>query len=153
MNAKGLHVALVVSRFNKTVTAKLLRGALDCLRKHGVPKRNAVVYSCPGSFEIPQVANVLVASARWDAVLCLGAVIRGETPHFDYIAAEAARGIQQVALHSRTPVVFGVLTTNTRQQAHDRAGGKHGNKGWDAALTALEMAVLFRRLKEGRATG
>ena len=102
---------------------------------------------CPGAFELPQVANALVTSSRWDAVICLGVVIRGETPHFEYVAAETARGIQQVALKSKTPVVFGVLTTDTEQQAHDRAGGKHGNKGWDAARTAIEMAALFQRLK------
>lgn len=149
MSARGLRFALVVSQFNKAVTTKLLRGAQECLRNHGVAKGNIAVYSCPGSFELPQVANVLVNSARWDAVVCLGTVIRGETPHFEYVAAETARGIQQVALRSRMPVVFGVLTTNTVQQAYDRAGGKQGNKGWDAALAAIDMALLFKRLKEG----
>ncbi len=105
------------------------------------------MFYCPGAFELPQVANRLAASRRWDAIICLGAVIRGETPHFEYISSETAQGIQDVALRSSVPVIFGVLTTNTEQQALERAGGKHGNKGWDAALAAIEMANLFRKLK------
>ncbi|HEY4612899.1 MAG TPA: 6,7-dimethyl-8-ribityllumazine synthase [Bacteroidota bacterium] len=147
IRASGFRFALVASRFHEPITRKLLRGAQNCLRKHGVRRADVAVVLCPGAFELPQVANVLVASAQWDAVICLGAVIRGETPHFEYVAGEAARGIQQVALQSRTPVIFGVLTTDTEQQAYDRAGGKSGNKGWDAALAAIEMAAIFKKLK------
>ena len=125
----------------------MLNGALACLRAHGLPKSRTKILQCPGAFELPQVANALVMSSRWDAVICLGAVIRGETPHFDYVAAEASRGIQEVALRSRTPVIFGVLTTDTEEQAHERAGGRHGNKGWDAGIAAIEMATLFRRIE------
>lgn len=152
VSVKGFRCAIVVSSFNPSIANKLLRGAQDCLRAHHVPRSRIKTYSCPGAFELPQVARALVKIARWDAVICLGAVIRGETPHFEYIAAEAARGIQQVALQSGTPVVFGVLTTDTEQQAHERAGGTHGNRGWDAAVTAMEMAALFKRIEreEGR---
>jgi 6,7-dimethyl-8-ribityllumazine synthase len=138
---------VVVSRFHQRITTKLLRGAQACFRQHGVPPRNIRLYRCPGAFELPQVANLLVSQARWDAVLCLGAVIRGETAHFEYVASESARGIQQVALQNRTPVIFGLLTTDTEEQAHARAGGLHGNKGWDAALAAIEMATLFRTVR------
>ncbi|MCI0706055.1 MAG: 6,7-dimethyl-8-ribityllumazine synthase [Ignavibacteriae bacterium] len=150
MSARGYRFALVVSRFHADITAKLLKAAQDCLRKHGAKSSDVRVVNCPGAFELPQAANVLVASGEWHAVICLGAVIRGETPHFAYVAAEAARGIQDVALKSRTPVIFGVLTTNSKEQAFDRAGGKNGkhpNKGWDAALAAIEMAALFQGLK------
>ncbi|HEY5615554.1 MAG TPA: 6,7-dimethyl-8-ribityllumazine synthase [Bacteroidota bacterium] len=150
IRAQGFRFALVVSRFNNDITKKLLRGAQDCLKKHGVKKNDIRVVSCPGAIELPQVANVLVESGAWHAVICLGAVIQGETPHFTYVSSEAARGIQYVALNSRTPVIFGVLTTMTKQQAFDRAGGKHGNKGWDAALAGIEMAALFKELKSGR---
>jgi 6,7-dimethyl-8-ribityllumazine synthase len=139
--------AIVVSRFHQHITAKLLRGALECFRNNGVSPSRVRVYRCPGAFELPQVANMLVTSGRWDAVLCLGAVVRGETPHFEYVAGEAARGIQRVALRSRTPVVFGVLTTDTLEQAKERAGGRHGNKGWEAAYAAMEMALLFTTIR------
>lgn len=139
--------AIVVSRFNETVTEKLLAGALACLKDHGVPKRGVGVYHCPGAFELPQVAGMLARWKRWDAIICLGAVIRGATPHFEYVSAEAARGIQDVALRYALPVVFGVLTTNTEQQAMERAGGRHGNKGWDAVLTAMEMSDLVSRMR------
>jgi 6,7-dimethyl-8-ribityllumazine synthase len=124
----------------------MLEGTVECLRAHGVPEQSYRVFVCPGAFELPQAANRLAAQARWDAVVCLGAVIRGETPHFEYVSAEAARGIQEAALRHRIPVVFGVLTTNTERQALDRSGGRHGNKGWDAAVTALEMVSLFRTM-------
>lgn len=140
--------AVVVSRFHQNITAKLLRAALECFRKHGVSSRDVHVFRCPGAFELPQVANMLVTSGRWDAVVCLGAVVRGETPHFEYVAREAARGVQQVALKSRTPVIFGVLTTDTLEQAHERAGGTLGNKGWDAALAAMEMATVFTTIRD-----
>lgn len=146
-SAATLHFAIVVSRFNHHITAKLLEGAEDCLRDHGVPEKNRKVIFCPGAFELPQVANRLAFQRKWDAIICLGAVIRGDTPHFEYISAETARGIQEVALRYSLPVVFGVLTTDNEQQARDRVGGMQGNKGWDAALTALEMAALFKTLK------
>jgi 6,7-dimethyl-8-ribityllumazine synthase len=149
-SGKGYRFAIVVSRFNLSITKKLLDGAVDCLKRHGVKKEDMRIFPCPGAFELPQVANVLCASGSWDAVICLGAVIRGETPHFEYVSSEAARGIQKVSLWHSLPVMFGVLTTDTKQQALARAGGKHGNKGWDAALAALEMAHLFEGLRKRR---
>ena len=143
----NIRIALVVSRFNDHITTKLLDGATRCLREHGVPEKNRKVVFCPGAFELPQVANRLAAQKKWNAIICLGAIIRGDTPHFEYIAAETAHGIQNVALHFSIPVVFGVLTTDNEQQALDRVGGAEGHKGWDAALTALEMAGLFKSLK------
>jgi 6,7-dimethyl-8-ribityllumazine synthase len=139
--------ALVVSRFNQNITKKLLEGAERCLNEHGVQEKNRKIVYCPGAFELPQVANRLAAQKKWDAIICLGAVIRGDTPHFEYVAAETARGIQEVALHHSIPIVFGVLTTNNEQQALDRVSGIQGHKGWDAALTAIEMAALFHTLK------
>ena len=144
---RGFRVAVVVSRFHKSITEKLRQGALRCLSRQGVRKEDVRVFSCPGAFELPQVANVLCGSGNFDAVVCLGAVIRGETPHFEYVSSEAARGIESVALRYAMPVTFGVLTTDNLQQALDRAGGSQGNKGWDAAQAAVEMADLFRRLK------
>ena len=146
-SAAKLRFAIVVSRFNHHITSKLLEGAERCLCKHGVPERNRKVIFCPGAFELPQVANELAIQKKWDAIICLGAIIRGDTPHFEYISAETARGIQDVALHYSLPVVFGVLTTNNERQALDRVGGAQGHKGWDAALTALEMAALFKTMK------
>ena len=143
----NLRFAIVVSRFNQHITAKLLEGAEHCLCDHGIPEKNRKVVFCPGAFELPQVANMLAVQKKWDAIICLGAIIRGETPHFEYISAETAHGIQNVSLHHSLPVVFGVLTTDTEQQALDRVGGAQGHKGWDAALTALEMAALFKLLK------
>ena len=148
---KGLRFALVVSRFHPTITGRLQKGAEQCLAHHGVRKNDIEVFMCPGAFELPQVANLLCETGEFHAVVCLGAVIRGETPHFEYVASESARGIQSVALQHELPVTFGVLTTDTLDQAFDRAGGNQGNKGWDAAAAALEMASLFRSLK--RRTG
>ena len=145
--ARGLRIAIVVSRFNEDVTARLLHGAEECLKKSGAEEDDYSVYYCPGSFELPQVANKLASMKSWDAIICLGAVIKGRTPHFHYISSEAARGIQDVALRHSVPVAFGVLTTENEKQALERAGGKEGNKGWDAAVTALEMASLFRSFK------
>ena len=142
-----LQFVIVVSRFNQHITSKLLEGAEQCLRDNGVPEKNWKVVFCPGAFELPQVANRLAAQNKWDAIICLGAVIRGDTPHFEYISSETARGIQDVALRYSLPVVFGVLTTDNERQALDRAGGAQGHKGWDAALTALEMAAFFKTLK------
>jgi 6,7-dimethyl-8-ribityllumazine synthase len=147
---RHVRIAIVVSRFNHSVTRKLLHGAVECLRAHQILEKDFRVIVCPGAFELPQVANRIASIGGIDAIVCLGAVIRGETPHFEYISSETARGIQDVALHHGIPVVFGVLTTDTERQAHARAGGKHGNKGWDAAVTALEMISLFRTLTRMR---
>jgi len=147
-----MRFALVVSTFNRQITERLLEGAKDCLGQHGVRQSDIGVFKCPGAFELPQVANLLAAKGGWDAIVCLGAVIRGETPHFDYVAGQAAAGIQETALKHGLPVVFGVLTTNTVEQAEVRAGGPRGNKGWDAAVAAIEMASLFRTIRpKGRA--
>ena len=151
LTADGLKVAIVVSRFNAFVTEKLLDGAMDTLVRHGAAAGDVTVAWVPGAFEIPLVARRLAASGTHDAVLCLGAVIRGATPHFDYVAAQAASGIAQAAWDTGVPVAFGVLTTDTVDQAVERAGSKAGNKGSDAALTAMEMVQLMRGLpKEAR---
>ena len=150
LSARGRSFGIVVSRFNSLVTDQLLQGALDCLVRHGADAGAITVARCPGAFEIPLVAQQLAASARVDAVICLGCVIRGETPHFDYIAGEVAKGVGQVALQAGIPVTFGVLTTDNLAQALERAGAKGGNKGWDAALTAIELADLTRQLTEGK---
>jgi 6,7-dimethyl-8-ribityllumazine synthase len=147
LNAQGLSFALVVSRFNETISRRLLDGARDCLIRHGCDEKNIAVYFCPGAFEVPQVARKLSQTGTFGAVIALGAVIRGETPHFDYIAAEAAKGIAQVGMNGSIPVVFGVLTTDTTEQAFERSGGKVGNKGWDAALSAIEMIRLYEQIK------
>ena len=144
--ARGRRFALVVSRFNEIVTGKLLAGAIECLRAHGVDEDDLVVAWVPGAFELPTAARHAAASG-YDAVICLGAVIRGETPHFEYVAAEAASGLQLAALETGIPVSFGVLTCDTREQAEERAGGAHGNKGAEAARSALEMADVFGRLR------
>lgn len=146
LNAKGLRVALVVSRFNEFLVDKLVAGARDCLLRHGAEEAALTEIRVPGSFELPFVAKLAAESGRYDAVICLGAVIRGGTPHFEYIAAEAAKGIAQVGLTTGVPTVFGVLTTDTLEQAIERSGTKSGNKGWDAALGAIELADLRRRL-------
>ncbi len=144
--AADLRFACIAARFNDFVVEPLVQGAFDTLRRHGVPAASIDVVRVPGAFEIPVVARKLALSGRYDALIALGAVIRGDTPHFDYVAGECAAGITQVSLESGVPVAFGVLTTDTVEQATDRAGGKDGNKGADAALTALEMANLLRRL-------
>ena len=142
LTAAGLKFALVVSRFNSFITERLLEGALDCLRRQGVAEENLTVLRVPGAWEIPLVAKRLAQAGSSDAVICLGAVIRGSTPHFDYVAAEVSKGIAQVSLDSGIPVVFGVITAETLEQAMERAGTKAGNKGFDAAATALEMIGL-----------
>lgn len=142
----GRRVGIAVSRFNEVVTQKLVDGALDALMRHGVALNDVDVFWVPGAWELPVLVRRLLAAGRYDAVVALGAVIRGETPHFDYVAGEAARGAQQAAWEFETPVAFGLLTCDTMEQALSRAGGAHGNKGWDAALAALEMADLFDRL-------
>jgi 6,7-dimethyl-8-ribityllumazine synthase len=141
---------IVVSRFNEFITRRLLDGALDCLRRHGIGDDRVDVAWCPGAFEIPQVARKMASAPGYRAVICLGCVIRGETPHFEYVAGAAATGLGKLALESEVPVIFGVLTTDTLEQAIDRAGAKAGNKGWDAAMSALEMADLFRNIPAKR---
>ncbi len=140
----------MASRFNEPITTRLAAAAVECLQRHGSPVRSSDVHWCPGAFELPLVAESLARSGRWHAILCLGAVIRGETPHFEYVSSACARGIQEVALRHGLPVVFGVLTTDTLAQAKARAGGKHGNKGWDAALTAIDMIGLLRAIGRQR---
>jgi 6,7-dimethyl-8-ribityllumazine synthase len=147
---RGRRFALVVSRFNEIVTAKLLEGALDCLRAHEVAEGDLLVAWVPGAFELPLVARRLASSGEYDAVICIGAVIRGETAHFDHVAGQAALGIRAAAEAGGVPVIFGVLTTDTLEQAMDRAGGKHGNKGWDSAMAAMETCSVLEQLpKEG----
>ena len=145
--AKGFSFGIVVSRFNEFISSRLLEGALDALRRHGAEEERISVVRVPGSFEIPLTAKRLAASGRYDAVVCLGAVIRGATPHFDFIAAEVSKGIAAASLETGVPIAFGVLTTDSIEQAVERAGTKGGNKGFDAACSAIEMVNLFRELK------
>jgi 6,7-dimethyl-8-ribityllumazine synthase len=146
LTATGLKFALVVSRFNSFITERLLEGALDCLRRQGVSENALTVVRVPGAWEIPLVARRLVKGAAFDAVICLGAVIRGSTPHFDYVAAEVSKGIAQVSLESGVPIAFGILTTENLEQAIERAGSKAGNKGFAAAEAAIEMVNLLKEL-------
>lgn len=146
LDAKGLKFAILVSRFNSIITERLLGGALDALKRTGCAEQDITVVWVPGSWELPVTAKEL-ATQGYDALICLSAVIRGDTPHFDYVAGEAAKGLGNVASQSGVPVAFGVLTTNTVEQAIDRAGAKSGNKGFDAAMTAIEMANLLRQLR------
>jgi len=147
LDAKGLRFAIVVSRFNSFITERLISGALDALHRSGASDDNIELVRVPGSWEMPVTVSALLEQERHDAIICLGAVIRGETPHFDYVAGEAAKGLAQASLASGVPVAFGVLTTNTLDQAIDRAGAKGGNKGFEAAMTAIEMANLLRELR------
>lgn len=140
--------AIVASRFNDIVTRRLIEGAIDCLARHGAAESQYEVILCPGSFEIPMTAREVAESKKYDAIICLGAVIRGDTPHFDYIAAEATKGIAQIGLQNHIPVINGLLTTDTMEQALERAGLKAGNKGWDAALSAIEMVNLFQAISK-----
>jgi 6,7-dimethyl-8-ribityllumazine synthase len=142
----GRRFAVAASRFNEEITTKLVEGALDCLVKHGVRLDDVDVVWVPGAWELPTVVERLLASDRYDAIVAVGAVIRGETPHFEYVAGEAARGLSELQREFNVPIGFGVLTTDTDAQAEERAGGAHGNKGYDAALAALEMVDLFTRL-------
>jgi 6,7-dimethyl-8-ribityllumazine synthase len=146
LNGQNKRFAIVASRFNDFITARLLEGALDCFNRHGGDEKNITVVRVPGSFEIPLAAMKLAKSGKYEAVICLGAVIRGATPHFDYVASEAAKGVAQAAFASGVPVIFGILTTENIEQAVERAGTKSGNKGWDAMISALEMADLFGKL-------
>jgi 6,7-dimethyl-8-ribityllumazine synthase len=147
ISAEGFRFAIIVSRFNDFISSKLVEGAMDALKRHSVNEEQVSLIKVPGSFEIPITAKKLVKSGNFDAVICLGAVIRGATPHFDYVAAEVSKGIANVALESEIPVTFGVLTTENLEQAIERAGSKAGNKGWDAAIAAMEMVNLFNVLK------
>jgi len=147
LDGKGLRIALVAGRFNDFIVERLLEGALDCLRRHGVADKDLTVARVPGAFEIPVAARRLALSRKYDAVVCIGCVIRGETSHYEQVCAEVARGIASVALEAGLPVTFGVLSTESLHQAIERAGAKGGNKGWDAALAAIEMVSLFRNLE------
>ena len=147
LDAAGLKVGLVVSRFNNFLTDKLLEGALDCLVRHGAAEADQVVAYVPGALEIPAAAARMLAGDRYDVVICLGAVVRGDTPHFDYVAAESSKGIAKLGMESKIPVIYGVITTDTLEQAVERAGTKSGNKGWDAAMAAIEMANLYREIE------
>lgn len=144
LSAEGYRFAIVVSRFNDFVSSRLADGAMDALIRHGADAQTVVLAKVPGAFEIPLMAKRFAQSGRYDAVICLGAVIRGSTPHFDYVAAEVSKGIASVALETNVPVTFGVLTTDNLEQAIERAGSKSGNKGWEAAMAAIEMVNLFK---------
>jgi 6,7-dimethyl-8-ribityllumazine synthase len=147
MDATGMHFGLVVSQFNSLITERLQAGAIDALCRHGVREEDIVVVQVPGAFDIPLFAKKMAASGRYDALVCLGAVIKGETPHFDYISAAMTQGIKEVMLTHGLPVAFGVLTTESMEQALDRAGGKAGNKGAEAALAAVEMLNTLKVLE------
>ena len=147
-DARGRRFAIVAAGFNEVVVGKLVEGATACFRAHGIAEDDLLTVWTPGAFELPVVAKRLAQEGRHDAVVCLGAVIRGETAHFEFVAGEAARGIQDVMLETGVPIAFGVLTTDDMAQALDRAGGKHGNKGWDAAMAAMQMASVLDQLPE-----
>lgn len=147
LDAKGLRFGIVLGRFNSFIGERLLEGAMDALLRHGADDGNIAVARVPGSFEIPLTAKAMAETGNYDALICLGAVIRGATPHFDYVAGEVAKGIAQVTLATGMPIAFGVLTTDTIEQAVERAGTKAGNKGFDAAMTAIESANLLKGLK------
>jgi 6,7-dimethyl-8-ribityllumazine synthase len=143
---KGKKVAIIASRFNDFITARLMEGALDALNRHGVTDKDITIIKVPGAFEIPSVAARLATSANTDGIICLGAVIRGSTPHFDYVASEVSKGVAQVGLDAKIPVIFGVLTTDTIEQAIERAGTKSGNKGFDSGMALLEMMDLYSQI-------
>ena len=146
LDARGLTFGLIVSRFNNFLTDKLLEGAIDCLKRHGAEESKLSVAYVPGAFEIPYVASRMAKSGNYDAVVCLGALVRGDTPHFDYIANEASKGIARIALETGVPVIYGLVTADTLEQAIERSGTKAGNKGWDAAESAIEMINLYKAL-------
>ncbi|MBF0318541.1 MAG: 6,7-dimethyl-8-ribityllumazine synthase [Nitrospirae bacterium] len=146
INAKGFKFCLIVSRFNDFITGRLLEGAIDALTRHGADSGDISIIKVPGSFEIPLMAKKAAASKAYDAVITLAAIIRGATPHFEYVAAEASKGIAMASMDSGVPIAYGVITSDTIEQAIERAGTKSGNKGWDAAMTAIEMANLMKKL-------
>jgi len=147
ISAEGFNFAIIVSRFNDFIGSKLAEGAIDALKRYGANDEQVFLFKVPGAFEIPMTAKKIAKAGKFDAVICLGAVIRGATPHFDYVAAEVSKGIAAVSLDSNIPVTFGVLTTDNLEQAIERAGSKVGNKGWDAAMAAMEMVNLFKEMK------
>ena len=147
LSAEGFSFAIIVSRFNDFISSKLVEGAVDGLRRHGASEEQISLIKVPGAFEIPITAKKLAESGKYNAIICLGAVIRGATPHFEYVAAEVSKGIASVALESKIPVTFGILTTDNLEQAIERAGSKSGNKGLDAAIAAMEMVNLFKELE------
>jgi 6,7-dimethyl-8-ribityllumazine synthase len=147
LSAEKMKTAIIVSRFNDLITKELLEGALDCLKRHGVKEDDIHIYWVPGAMEIPPAAKIAANSKKFDGVICLGAVIRGATPHFDVVAAESSKGIARLSMESEVPIIYGVLTTDTIEQALERAGTKSGNKGWDAALNMIEMANLIGTIK------
>lgn len=144
--ARGLKFAIVVGRFNETITKQLLEGAMNCLKRHEASEDMQDIYWVPGAREIPTLARKLVETGKYDGIICIGAVIKGATSHFDFVAQEASKGISELAYNSKIPVIFGILTTNTIEQAIERAGTKLGNKGWDSALAAIEMHNLFKKV-------
>ncbi|MEW6162065.1 MAG: 6,7-dimethyl-8-ribityllumazine synthase [Nitrospirota bacterium] len=146
LQAKGLRFGIVVSRFNDFITSRLLDGALDALLRHGAKEEDIDIIRVPGSFEIPMLARKLALKGTYNAILCLGTIIRGSTPHFEYIAAEVSKGIASASIETGVPVAFGIITSDTIEQAVERAGTKSGNKGWDAAMVAIEMAQLLKKL-------
>ena len=146
LNAAGLKFGIVVSRFNDFITSHLVDGAVDAIVRHGASEGDIDVVKVPGAFEIPPVAKKLCSQNKYDAVICLGAVIRGATPHFNFVASEASKGVGSVGLEANIPVLYGILTTDTIEQAIERAGTKSGNKGWETAMSAVEMANLFKKL-------
>jgi 6,7-dimethyl-8-ribityllumazine synthase len=146
-DARGRRFAIVASSFNEVVVGRLVEGALACFRAHGISEEDLLVAWVPGAFELPLAVKKLAQSDQYDALVCLGAVIRGETAHFDHVAGQAASGVQQAALETGVSIAFGVLTTDTLEQALDRAGGKHGNKGWDAAMAAMQTASVLDQLE------
>ncbi len=146
IQAKGLKFGIVVSRFNDFITSRLLDGARDALIRHGADEKDVDVVKVPGSFEIPMVAKRLASKGSYNAIICLGTVIRGATPHFEYVASEVSKGIASASMETGVPIAFGVITSDTIEQAVERAGTKSGNKGWDAAITAIEMAQLIKKL-------
>jgi 6,7-dimethyl-8-ribityllumazine synthase len=149
LNAEGLKFCIIAARFNDFITSRLLDGALDGLIRNGAKDNDVTVVRVPGAFEIPVAAKIAAQAGKYDAVICLGAVIRGATPHFDYVSAEVSKGVASVGMEAGMPVIFGVLTTDSIEQAIERAGAKSGNKGFDAAVAAIEMTNLFKQLKKG----
>ena len=146
LDATGMRFGIVIARFNELIGRKLLEGAMDCLIRHKAPNEAIDIAWAPGAYEIPLVAKKMAASGRYDAVICLGAVIRGSTPHFDYVASEVAKGVAHASLDTGIPIIFGVLTTDSIDQAIERAGTKSGNKGFDSAMSAIEMVDLMRKI-------
>ena len=150
LNAEGFHFAIVASRWNDFLTSRLVEGALDALERLGADEKSVEVFRVPGSFEIPLLARKLAASGKWDAVICVGTIIRGETPHFEYIASEVTKGIAQAGMETDVPVVYGIVTADTLEQAIDRAGVKAGNKGFEAAMSAVELVNLYKEVVSGQ---